>query len=140
MMKNYLNEISARTAAKGLVIDVEKISLSSGYRDGVVVAPLDFEPDEFCGVWFVQFGIAVSRRFAVYRRDLGQARFRFSTVSDVRHPNGISKNEAEVERDKLVEALDQRFGAANVNTAATNTIEEMQIWQRLWPCDGSIDG
>jgi hypothetical protein len=37
MMKNYLNEISARTAAKGLVIDVEKISLSSGYRDGVVV-------------------------------------------------------------------------------------------------------
>jgi hypothetical protein len=91
-------------------------------------------------VWFVQFGIAVSRRFAVYRRDLGQARFRFSTVSDVRHPNGISKNEAEVERDKLVEALDQRFGAANVYTAATNTIEAMQIWQRLWPCDGSIDG
>ena len=47
--------------------------------------------------------------------------------SDVRHPHGIRKNEAEVKRDELIEALDERFGPEHVNTAATTTIEAMQI-------------
>jgi hypothetical protein len=83
----------------------------------------------------VQFGIALNRRFDVHRLDLGQARFRFMVESDVQHPEGIRKNEAEVKRDELIEALDQRFGPEHVNTAATTSIEAMQIWQRLWPCE-----
>ena len=102
----------------------------------MVATPVDFEVDEFSGVWFVQLGVALNRRFAVFRRDLGQARFRFKTESDVRHPVGIRKNQAEVKRDELIEALDQRFGSDRVNTAASTSFEAIQIWQRLWPCEG----
>ena len=81
----------------------------------------------------MKVGLALNQRFAVHKLDLGQARFRFMAESDVRHPHGIRKNEAEVKRDELIEALDERFGPEHVNTAATTTIEAMQIWQRLWP-------
>lgn len=135
-MKAYVDEICRWTATNGLMVDLGGISLSRGYQDGVVVAPVDFELDEFSGVWFVQLGVALNRRFAVFRRDLGQARFRFKTEFDVRHPEAISKNQAEVRRDELIEALDQRFGPERVNTAATTSFEAMQIWQRLWPCEG----
>ena len=135
-MKSYVREICEKTATNGLMIDLGRISLSRGYQDGVVVTPVDFEVDEFSGVWFVQLGVALNRRFAVFRRDLGQARFRFKTESDVRHPVGIRKNQAEVKRDELIEALDQRFGSDRVNTAASTSFEAIQIWQRLWPCEG----
>ena len=134
-MRSYVDEVCKRTATYGLVIEVGRIPLSRSYRDGAVVAPVDFEIDEFSGIWFVKFGVALSQRFAVYRLDLGHARFRFMTESDLRHPEGIRKNEAEVKRDELIEALDQRFGPEHVNTAATTAIEAMQIWQRLWPCE-----
>ncbi|MGC2594542.1 MAG: hypothetical protein WA425_21755, partial [Xanthobacteraceae bacterium] len=133
----YVNEICEKTAANGFAIEVERIKLPSGYRDGAVVAPLDFEPDEFCGVWFVQFGLAINRKFAVHRLDLGQARFRYMAAADVRHPEAIKKNAAEVKRDDLIEALDERFGPDQVNIAGTSKIDAMQIWQRLWPCDVS---
>lgn len=132
-MMEYVDQICRKTTDKGLIIDVEKIERPARYRDGAVVAPLDFEPDEFCGVWFVKFGMAVNGRFAVFRLDLGQSRFRFMGAGDVRHPEGISKNQAEVKRDELIEALDERFGPENANTAATTSIEAMKIWQRLWP-------
>ena len=83
-MKSYVREICEKTATNGLMIDLGRISLSRGYQDGVVVTPVDFEVDEFSGVWFVQLGVALNRWFAVFRRDLGQARFRFKTESDVR--------------------------------------------------------
>lgn len=129
-MKSYVDEICEKTAKNGRPVEVGR---SKGYSDGAVVAPLDFELDEFCGVWFVQFGVALNRRFAVHRLDLGQARFRFMAEGEVQHPEGIKKNEAEVKRDDLIEALDQRFGLEHVNTAATTSIEAMQIWRRLWP-------
>jgi hypothetical protein len=131
-MKGYVDEICEKTAKNGIVIEVGR---SKAYSDGAVVAPLDFEIDEFCGVWFVQFGVALDQRFAVYRLDLGQARFRMMVESDVQHPEGINKNEAAVKRDKLIEALDQRFGPEHVYAAATTSIEAMQICQRLWPCE-----
>jgi hypothetical protein len=136
-MREYVDKICDMTATNGVVIDLGRISLSRGYHDGAVVTPLDFELDKFSGIWFVQFGVALNRRFAVFRLDLGQARFRFTTESDVRDPEAITKNEAEVKRDELIEALDQRFGSEYVNTAASTRIEAMQIWQRLWPCEGS---
>ena len=136
-MKDYVDQVCQTTATDGLTIEVRTISLPGGYRDGAVVAPLGFEPDEFCGVWFVEFGLALNKKFAVYRLDLGQARFRFKTESDVRYPEGIRKNQAEVKRDELIEAFDERFGPDQVNTAATNATEAMQIWSRLWPCKRS---
>jgi hypothetical protein len=134
-MKDYVAEICEMTATNGLMIDLGRISLSRGYQDGVVVAPVDYELDDFSGVWFVQLGVALNRRFAVFRLDLGQARIRIDTEFDVRHPEGLTKNEAEVKRDQLIEALDQRFGSERVNTAASTPFEAMQIWQRLWPCE-----
>jgi hypothetical protein len=137
-MRDYVDDVCERTATNGLIVRVETISLPGGYRDGVVVAPLDFELDEFCGIWFVQFGVALNRRFAVHRLDLGQARFRFMVESEVRYPGAISKNQAEVKRDELIEALDERFGPDHVNTAPSTAIEAMKIWQRLWPCEKPI--
>lgn len=134
-MSTYVDDICRVTGTNGLPIEVGRIPLSRGYRDGAVVAPLDFEIDEFSGIWFVKFGVAINQRFSVHRLDLGHARFRFIAESAVRHPAGIRKNEAEVKRDELIEALDRRFGPDNVNTAATIAIEAMQIWQRLWPCE-----
>ena len=58
-------------------------------------------------------------------------------AADVRHPEAIKKNAAEVKRDDLIEALDERFGPDQVNIAGTSKIDAMQIWQRLWPCDVS---
>lgn len=126
-MKAFVDEVCKDCAENGVVIATDKISLVVGYRAGAVVAPLEFEPDEFCGVWFVQIGLAVNGKFIVRRLDLGQARFRFASAADVRHPEGIRKNEAEVKRDDLIEALDQRFGRDHVNTAASTPTEAMQI-------------
>jgi len=123
-MKRYLDKIYESTAKTGAVIEGP---------NGAVVGPLDFEVDEFCGTWFVKFGLALNQRFAMHRLDLGQARFRIMVESDVQHPGGITKNEAEVKRDKLIEALDLRFGVDHVYTAATTIVEGMQICQRLWP-------
>ena len=136
-MKAYVDEVAEDCAANGAPVATARIAMSGGYRDGAVVAPLGFEPDEFCGVWFVQFGLAIEGRFVVRRLDLGQARFRYASESDVRYPGAIRKNEAEVKRDNLIEALDERFGPDNVNTAAQTAIEAMQIWRRQWPCDVS---
>jgi hypothetical protein len=86
-------------------------------------------------MWFVQFGLAVDGKFSFHRLDLGQARFRFQGESDVPYPNAIRKNDAEVKRDDLIEALDWRFGMDFVNSTARTQIEAMQICQRLWPCD-----
>jgi hypothetical protein len=129
-MKKYVDEICRKAASQGTLIEVEKIQ----YRDGAVVAPLDFELDEFSGVWFVQFAVAVNRKLGVFTLDLGQARFRFGAAGDVSHPEAITKNQALVKRDELIEALDQRFGANQVNTAASSSMEAMEICQRLWPC------
>jgi len=123
-MKSYVDEICEKTAKDGTMVDGP---------NGAVVAPLDFEIDEFSGVWFVQFGIALNQRFAVHRLDLGQARFRITVESEVQYPGGIRKNEAEVKRDELIEALDQRFGSQHVNAAAATSEEAMQICQRRWP-------
>lgn len=128
----YVDDVCKSTASSGTAIDSEKCEIS--YRDGALVAPLAYEMDEFSGTWFVQFGIALGRRFRLHRLDLGQARFRFSGAADVRHPEAIRKNEAEVKRDNLIEALDRRFGANQVNTAATSPENAMVICQRLWPC------
>jgi hypothetical protein len=128
-MKSYVDEICEKTVKNGIAIEVGR---SKGYSDGAVVAPLDFEIDEFCGAWFVRFAVALNQRFAVHRLDLGQARFRIMVENEVQHPEGIRKNEAEVKRDELIEALDQRFGPEHVYTAATTSIEAMQICQRLW--------
>ena len=70
---------------------------------------------------------------AVHTLDLGQARFRFSGADDVQYPDAIRKNQAEVKRDELIEALDQRFGRDCVNTGATSVEEDKQICQRIWP-------
>jgi hypothetical protein len=94
-MKSYVDEICEKTAKNGIVIE----GGLGGYSDGAVLTPLDFELDEFCGVWFVQICVALNRRFAVHRLDLGQARFRIMVESEVQHPEGISKNEALVKRD-----------------------------------------
>jgi hypothetical protein len=134
-MKAYVDKVCKDCAANGAPVAMVRIAVPSGYSDGAVVAPLGFEPDEFCGVWFVQFGLTIEGRFVVRRLDLGQARFRFTTESDVLYPGAIRKNDAEVKRDNLIEALDERFGRNHVNTAAQTAIEAMQIWQRLWPCD-----
>jgi hypothetical protein len=134
-LKAYVDEVCNDCATNGAPIVMARISLPRGYHDGVVVAPLDFEPDEFCGVWFVQFGLAVDGKVIVRRLDLGQARFRYTGANDVQYPGAIRKNDAEVKRDDLIEALDQRFGPDHVNTAALSAIEAMQIWQRLWPCE-----
>ena len=104
-MKDYVAEICEMTATNDLMIDLGRMPLSRSYQDGVVVAPVDYEIDEFSGVWFVQLGVALNRRFAVFRLDLGQARFRIDTEFDVRHPKGLTKNEAQVKRDDLIEAL-----------------------------------
>lgn len=133
-MKTYIDDVCEQTARDGLAIEVDKITLPGGYSDGAVVAPLDYELDEFTGVWLVQFGIAVARRFAVHTLDLGQARFRARGANDIPHPEAITKNQAAVKRDELIEALDQRFGTEHVSVAAGTAIEAMQIWQRLWPC------
>jgi hypothetical protein len=135
-MREYIEKICEKTTSQGRIVEIERISIPGGYRDGAVMAPLGFEVDEFCGVWCVQFGLALSRRFAVHTLELGQARFRFSGEGDVQYPGAIRKNQAEVKRDELIEALDDRFGSENVNIAATSLIEAMRIWQRLWPCTG----
>ena len=49
-MREYVKEICEKTARTGFAVLVDRINLPSGYRDGAVVAPLDFEPDEFCGI------------------------------------------------------------------------------------------
>jgi hypothetical protein len=49
-MRGYVDEICEMTPTNGLAIELGKISLSRGYHDGAVVAPLDFELDEFSGV------------------------------------------------------------------------------------------
>jgi hypothetical protein len=131
-MKDYVDRVCKATAANGRPISAASIP-GGVYRDGALVAPLGFEMDEFCGIWFVQFGLAVDRRFAVHTLDLGQARFRFSGANDVQYPGAIRKNQAEVKRDELIEALDQRFGADRVNIAGTSVEEAMQICQRIWP-------
>jgi hypothetical protein len=130
-MKDYVDDVCNQCAASGA--PVIKTNAPGGYHDGAVVAPLGFEPDEFCGVWFVQFGLAVDGKFIVRRLDLGQARFRYA--SDVSYPGAIRKNEAEVKRDDLIEALDRRFGKDRVNIAAQTPVEAMQIWQRQWPIE-----
>jgi hypothetical protein len=132
-MKDYVEDICENTAKNGLMINLGRIVPPASDHNGAVVAPLNFEVDEFSGIWFVEFGVALNGRFAIFRLDLGQARFRSTTVSDVRHPDGIRKNEAEVKRDQLIEALDQRFGSARVHAAASS-IEATLIWKRLWPC------
>jgi hypothetical protein len=38
-MKDYVDEICERTGKSGLLVEVEKISLPTGYHDGAVVAP-----------------------------------------------------------------------------------------------------
>jgi hypothetical protein len=136
-MKDYVDQVCEDCAANGVAIAMDRISVPRGYRDGAVVAPLDYEDDEFCGLWFVQFGLAVNQRFMICRLDLGQARFRFSGANDVQYPEAIRENEAKVKRDNLIEAFDQRFGPDHVNTAASTAIEAKQIWERLWPCEPS---
>jgi hypothetical protein len=83
-MKDYVDQVCEGCAANGVAIATARISVPGGYRDGAVVAPLNFEPDEFCGIWFVQFGLAANGKFVVRRLDLGQARFRFTGADDVR--------------------------------------------------------
>ena len=132
-MKAYVDVVCKECAAAGAPIAMARIPFP--YHDGAVIAPLDFETDEFCGAWFVQFGLAFEGKFIVRRLDLGQARFRFSGADDVPHPEGIRPNQAQVRRDDLIDALDQRFGPEHVNTAPTTKIEAEQIWQRIWPCE-----
>lgn len=132
-MRTYVDEICKHCAENGHVISTGKIRLARGYRDGVVFAPLGFEPDEFCGLWFVEFGLAVDGRFLVRRLDLGQARFRFAGADDVQYPGAIRENEAKRRRDDLIEAFDRRFGPDDVNIAASTATDAAQIWGRLWP-------
>jgi hypothetical protein len=68
-MRSYVDEVFKRTVTNGLVIEIGKIPLSRGYRDGAVVAPLDFEIDEFSGVWFVKFGVALARKRSLRARE-----------------------------------------------------------------------
>jgi hypothetical protein len=95
-MKDYVDQVCEDCAANGVAIAMARISVPRGYRDGAVVAPLHYEDDEFCGLWFVQFGLAVNQRFMICRLDLGQARFRFSGANDVQYPEAIRENEAKV--------------------------------------------
>jgi hypothetical protein len=135
MMKAYVAQACKDCVANGAVIELASIPYSLGYHDGAVVAPLGFETDEFCGAWFVWLGLALGGRFIIRRLDLGQARFRFTCEGEVQHPEGVRPNTAEVRRDGLIEALDQRFGPDRVNIAPRTEIEARQICQRLWPCE-----
>jgi len=128
-MKEYVEELCERTMRAGYPVEVGQIRLQSGYRDGAVVGPVDYEDDKFCGIWFVELGLAVSQKFGRYRKALGQAGLRFS--------GAVKKSEADVLRDQLIEALDDRFGPENVIAAANTTAEAGQIWGRLWPCKPS---
>jgi hypothetical protein len=92
-MKDYVDRVCKASAENGT-----PILSAPDYRDGALVAPLGFEMDEFCGIWFVQFALAVDRKFAVHTLELGQARFRFSGADDVQYPGAIHKNQAEVKR------------------------------------------
>jgi hypothetical protein len=127
-MKDYVDRVCKATAENGT-----QILPVADYRDGALVWPLEYEPDEFYAIWFVHFALAVDRKFAVHTLDLGQARFRFSGADDVQFPNAITKNQAEVKRDELIEVLDKRLGKDRVNLAATKPEEAMQICQRIWP-------
>ena len=55
----YVEHVCQQCAGKGAVIATARISRPAHYRDGALVMPLDFEPDEFSGMWFIQFGLAV---------------------------------------------------------------------------------
>jgi hypothetical protein len=143
-MKAHVDAACKDCVANGAAIAMAQIPVR--YRDGAVVAPLRWEPDEFCGVWFVRYGLAVNGRFVVRRLDLGQARFRFACEGDVQHPEGVRPNTAEVRRDALIEALDQRFGPDHVHiyctpscTSSSDT-QAMQVCQRLWPLSNPIAG
>lgn len=131
--RDYVKDVCNQCAQKGAVIAVERIVSPAHYRDGALVMPLDYEPDEFCGMWFVQFALALNERFVVRRLDLGQAKFRFSGADDVAYPAAIRRDEAEVKRGDLIEALDERFGPNDVNTAARTKEEAMEICNRVWP-------
>ena len=131
-MKEYVEELCERTMRAGNPVEVGRIRLQSGYRDGAVVGPVDYEDGKFCGVWFVEFGLAVSKKFGRYRKTLGQAGLRFSGAA--------RKSEADMLRDQLIEALDDRFGPENVIAAANTTAEAGQIWSRLWPCEPGKGG
>ena len=56
-----------------------------------------------------------------------------SGADDVAYPGAIRRDEAEVKRGDLIEALDERFGPNDVNTAARTKEEAMEICNRLWP-------
>jgi hypothetical protein len=132
-MKTYVEHVCQQCAEQGAVIATARILHPARYREGALVMPLDYEPDEFSGMWFVQFGLAVNERFIIRRLDLGQARFRFSDADDVAYPGAIRRDEAEVKRGDLIEVLDERFGPNGVNIAARTKDEAMKICNRLWP-------
>jgi hypothetical protein len=103
-MKAYVDKVCKDCATNGVAVATARILPPLRYHDGAGVAPLGFEPNEFCGVWFVQFGVAVDAKFVVCRLDLGQARFRFTSERDVQYPGAIRKSDADVKRDDLIEA------------------------------------
>lgn len=129
-LKAYVAGLCSQTEARGRAVDIHRMPLHH-YRQGALVFPLGFESDE-CQ-WFVEFAISVRERVAFYRLDLGQARFRFSGVDDVAYPGAIRKNQAEVKRDELIEALDARFGPNDVNAACQTAEDAMQVCNRIWP-------
>lgn len=128
-MKEYVEELCERTIRAGYPVEVGQIRLQTGYRDGAVVGPVDYD-DKVCETWFVEFGLAVSQKFAHYRKALGQARFRFGGAA--------KRGEADLLRDQLIKALGDRFGPENVIATQNSSVEAGQIWSRLWPCEPSV--
>lgn len=132
-LNDYVDAVRGQCLDHGDRVMVDRLN----YQTGVIVGPLEWEADEFEGMWLVSFAILYDHKRIVRRVFLGQAtvaRVWYDLGDGARHPEGIRYPAALARYADFVAALDRWYGEHLISIVPVRGwFDSEDLWDRVWP-------